>query len=35
MGYEVEAFYRPFRDLGGDYFDVIDLPRQTNAIRGG
>ena len=25
-GYEVEAFYKPFRDIGGDYFDVIELP---------
>jgi serine phosphatase RsbU (regulator of sigma subunit) len=24
-GYEVETFYRPFREVGGDYFDVIDL----------
>src|SRR5208283_3341260 len=25
-GYRVEAFYKPFRDVGGDYFDVIELP---------
>jgi len=25
LGYEVETFYRPFRDVGGDYFDVIEL----------
>ena len=25
-GYQMEAFYRPFRAVGGDYFDVIDLP---------
>jgi serine phosphatase RsbU (regulator of sigma subunit) len=25
-GYQVETFYQPFRDVGGDYFDVIDLP---------
>jgi stage II sporulation SpoE-like protein len=25
-GYTVEAFYRPFREVGGDYFDVIELP---------
>lgn len=25
-GYEVQSFYQPFRDVGGDYFDVIDLP---------
>jgi phosphoserine phosphatase RsbU/P len=24
-GYAVEAFYKPFREVGGDYFDVIDL----------
>ena len=24
-GYEIETFYRPFRDVGGDYFDVIEL----------
>jgi hypothetical protein len=25
-GYTAETFYQPFRDVGGDYFDVIDLP---------
>jgi serine phosphatase RsbU (regulator of sigma subunit) len=25
-GYQVETFYKPFREVGGDYFDVIDLP---------
>ncbi len=25
-GYEVETFYKPFRDVGGDYFDIIELP---------
>ena len=25
-GYEAEAFYKPLRAVGGDYFDVIDLP---------
>ena len=25
-GYEVETFYKPFRDVSGDYFDVIELP---------
>lgn len=25
-GYEVETFYKPFRDVGGDYFDIIALP---------
>lgn len=26
-GYDVETYYEPFRDVGGDYFDVIALPR--------
>jgi serine phosphatase RsbU (regulator of sigma subunit) len=25
-GYEVLAFYKPLREVGGDYFDVIQLP---------
>ncbi len=25
-GYHLETFYKPFREVGGDYFDVIDLP---------
>jgi sigma-B regulation protein RsbU (phosphoserine phosphatase) len=25
-GYQVETFYKPFREVGGDYFDVIELP---------
>jgi serine phosphatase RsbU (regulator of sigma subunit) len=25
-GYEVETFYKPLREVGGDYFDVIQLP---------
>jgi sigma-B regulation protein RsbU (phosphoserine phosphatase) len=25
-GYEAEAYYKPLRAVGGDYFDVIDLP---------
>jgi len=25
-GYKVETCYRPFREVGGDYFDVIELP---------
>ena len=25
-GYEMEVFYQPYRAVGGDYFDVIDLP---------
>jgi sigma-B regulation protein RsbU (phosphoserine phosphatase) len=24
-GYEVETFYKPLRDVGGDYFDVVGL----------
>ena len=24
-GYELETFYKPFREVGGDYFDVIEL----------
>jgi hypothetical protein len=26
IGYELQTFYKPFRDVGGDYFDVIALP---------
>jgi len=26
VGYEMEVFYQPFRAVGGDYFDVINLP---------
>jgi sigma-B regulation protein RsbU (phosphoserine phosphatase) len=25
-GYELEALYKPLREVGGDYFDVIQLP---------
>jgi sigma-B regulation protein RsbU (phosphoserine phosphatase) len=25
QGYDVETFYKPFRNVGGDYFDVIEL----------
>jgi len=25
-GYEMEVFYKPFRAVGGDYFDVMELP---------
>jgi serine phosphatase RsbU (regulator of sigma subunit) len=25
-GYSVEKFYKPFREVGGDYFDLIELP---------
>jgi sigma-B regulation protein RsbU (phosphoserine phosphatase) len=24
-GYELDTFYKPFREVGGDYFDVIEL----------
>src|SRR5215469_2786282 len=30
--YEVETYYRPFRDVGGDYFDVIALPESQTLI---
>jgi sigma-B regulation protein RsbU (phosphoserine phosphatase) len=26
LGYEMEVYYQPFRAVGGDYFDVIELP---------
>jgi sigma-B regulation protein RsbU (phosphoserine phosphatase) len=26
QGYKVETYYKPFREVGGDYFDVIELP---------
>ena len=26
QGYQLETYYKPFRDVGGDYFNVIDLP---------
>ena len=25
-GYKVETYYKPYREVGGDYFDVIELP---------
>ena len=25
-GYEIDTVYRPFRGVGGDYFDVVELP---------
>jgi len=25
-GYKLEAYYQPLREVGGDYFDVIELP---------
>ena len=30
--YEIETYYRPFRDVGGDYFDVIALPESQTLI---
>jgi sigma-B regulation protein RsbU (phosphoserine phosphatase) len=27
-GYKVETFYKPYREVGGDYFDVIELPNK-------
>ena len=26
LGYELETSYKPFRSVGGDYFDIIELP---------
>jgi len=26
LGYEIKVFYQHFGAVGGDYFDVIDLP---------
>jgi sigma-B regulation protein RsbU (phosphoserine phosphatase) len=26
LGYQLETFYKPLRGVGGDYFDVIELP---------
>jgi len=31
-GYQLEAFYSPFRAVGGDYFDVIDLTQDRTLI---
>ena len=31
-GYEIEAFYKPFREVGGDYFDIIELPENRALI---
>ena len=25
-GYDVQTFYKPFQNVGGDYFDMIELP---------
>jgi sigma-B regulation protein RsbU (phosphoserine phosphatase) len=32
-GYDLESFYKPFREVGGDYFDVIDLPGNRTGSR--
>jgi serine phosphatase RsbU (regulator of sigma subunit) len=31
-GYDVDSFYKPFREVGGDYFDVIDLPYRRTLL---
>jgi serine phosphatase RsbU (regulator of sigma subunit) len=31
-GYEVETLYEPFRDVGGDYFDLIELAGNRTLI---
>jgi serine phosphatase RsbU (regulator of sigma subunit) len=31
-GYDLESFYKPFREVGGDYFDVIDLPGNRSLL---
>jgi phosphoserine phosphatase RsbU/P len=31
-GYEVQAFYKPLREVGGDYFDVIELPADRTLV---
>jgi phosphoserine phosphatase RsbU/P len=31
-GYQVDAFYKPLRAVGGDYFDVIDLPGNRTLV---
>jgi len=30
--YEIETYYQPFRDVGGDYFDVISLPEGRTLV---
>src|SRR5215831_12695215 len=30
--YEIATYYQPFRDVGGDYFDVIALPRARTLV---
>ena len=31
-GYTLETYYKPLRDVGGDYFDVIELPSSRTLI---
>jgi phosphoserine phosphatase RsbU/P len=31
-GYEVQAFYKPLREVGGDYFDLIELPANRTLV---
>ena len=31
-GYEVETFYKPLREVGGDYFDVIELGDERTLV---
>lgn len=31
-GYEIETYYQPFRDAGGDYFDVINRSESNTLI---
>lgn len=31
-GYEVETFYKPLREVSGDYFDIIELPGNRTLI---
>jgi sigma-B regulation protein RsbU (phosphoserine phosphatase) len=32
-GYDLESFYKPFREVGGDTFDVLDLPADRTGSR--
>lgn len=31
-GYDISTYYKPFRVVGGDYFDVIDLPADRTIV---
>ncbi len=31
-GYTVETFYKPLRDVGGDYFDVVEIPGKRTLL---